>query len=1173
MMKELFGLQEPPAVHTAMHYHIFTLEELEQAWEAKKGMSVRQNSEVSVTSIEDLITWDSAIDRQNPKNWSTGKKWLNVLIVSLQATLTTAASSILATGLQSISQYFQIGDNVDIKGLPIAVFVLGFGLGPLFLAPLSEQFGRRIVYIVSLAMFTTFSTLCALAPSFSALCTFRFFAGVAGSTSATLGAGSVGDLFDKKARGFAQAVYAFGPTMGAVLGALIGGFILVATPGRKDWRWMEWAIVIGSGFMTLVNILFLRESYGPYLLAQKAKRLQRAIGNPHLMPPAKTDLGELFMVTLTRPIRMLLFAPVCTILSMYMGLVQGVMYLSMVAMPLLFGPKDPRMPLFTYEFHTAYGGLSLLAAGLGIILGVAFCMLFSNRIYHFMRNRYVKRFMAFNGHDDSCTLAEELQTHSPDFRTPLMQLGMVIVPIGLFIFAIYSFGMILAYVSIQTYMVDTFDDYAASAVAAGVVMRGLLGCVFTVVGFRLFEDKNRSRLPAEIQVHWEIKVEKNMPVMVVVLRDHATQNVLHATCMATYAGETSSQGAADILEACSAMENKSSGSNASFSLSQYWLDQCLEKHETCPKPGTYLPTRVIDVGPSDGSREPRLYDTSKETGELQDHERRYVALSYCWGPPPWFRTEKAVFDSLREAIPMKDLPGTLREAVVVTRVMGLRFLWIDALCIIQDDPDDWATEAATMCTVYQKAIFTITAARASTCTGGLFAERDGVRVLPFMLEVSLATRTAHCQFTPMPRREIVWGMEDLMLYNRAWVLQEMILSTRALIYDPDCVRWECLATSGSERAVNGGIIRHHSRVRKLQLAISQKPSIDQLIPFPGDDIIDQASGWHHIVQDYMIRGITNTRDRLIAVYGVAKVLSIATRYTYLAGMWEEFLPLDLAWFVRRLRRGVSTTNVKTFVDKPLPYRATETVAPSWSWASVNTPVEYPSFLHTLGICRVVSATTQGSPEAVTGHLTIEGHTRTMYILSEKPSIINEAFDSVKNNKYTYHDSHGFKQHLAEPDEVIFVSPNQPELIRAKAQPVPGRWYPEEFIDARIPITFLALILRPYLPSMPVESGSQAVFSIALVPTGSDNEYKRIGFAEWRDCAWFGHECGPHRGSKRDGYSNMSKSWGRIKPPDLCDARTAIHTDARHTIGTNDGFLDEDAYHANARMIRQTLTIV
>lgn len=183
--------------------------------------------------------------------------------------------------------------------------------------------------------------------------------------------------------------------------------------------------------------------------------------------------------------------------------IQGVLYLSMVAIPLLFGPKSPGQVLFTYDFHTARGGLALLPSGLGILLGIAFCMLFSNRLYEFMRNRYAKS-IRISDTLDTDSLIEDLQSRSPEFRIPLMQLGMLIVPVGLLIFGwtaregvhctvplfglmVYSFGMILAHVSIQTYMVDTFGDYAASAVAAGVLTKGILGCVFAVVGFRLYE--------------------------------------------------------------------------------------------------------------------------------------------------------------------------------------------------------------------------------------------------------------------------------------------------------------------------------------------------------------------------------------------------------------------------------------------------------------------------------------------------------------------------------------------------------------------------------------------------------------------------------------------------------------------------------------------------------------
>jgi multidrug resistance protein len=316
----------------AMQYHILTLKELDAAWEVTNKMEIQEKDEASVTTVETLVvslhshfmvsvdldeqTWESPTDPENPKNWSCGRKWLNVLIVSLQATLTTAACSILATGSIEMSDDLHVF-NIDVVGLPIAVFVLGFGAGPLFLAPLSERFGRRILYLISLAAFTILSIGCALSPSISVLIILRLLAGIAGSASPSLGAGSVGDMFEEKDLGRAQALYAFGPTNGAVLGALIGGFIVADT---HQWRWLMWAIAIAAGIMTIISIIFLRESYGPLLLAQKAERLRQAIGNGILPPKIKLDQKELFTVTLTRPLRLLLFAPICTLLSLYMGL-------------------------------------------------------------------------------------------------------------------------------------------------------------------------------------------------------------------------------------------------------------------------------------------------------------------------------------------------------------------------------------------------------------------------------------------------------------------------------------------------------------------------------------------------------------------------------------------------------------------------------------------------------------------------------------------------------------------------------------------------------------------------------------------------------------------------------------------------------------------------------------
>jgi hypothetical protein len=181
-----------------------------------------------------------------------------------------------------------------------------------------------------------------------------------------------------------------------------------------------------------------------------------------------------------------------------------VLYLSMITLPLLYGPKSVH-GLFSYDWQDGNVGLSYLAAALGILLGILVCMLFSNRLYQFMVRRHAER-ASISDPATNGSLSNDCKSHKPEFRIPLMQLGMIVIPLGLIIFAwtaerqpihwtipllgmtLYSFGMILAYVSIQTYLVDTFGIHAASAIAAGVVMRGILGCVFTVIGLRLYAE-------------------------------------------------------------------------------------------------------------------------------------------------------------------------------------------------------------------------------------------------------------------------------------------------------------------------------------------------------------------------------------------------------------------------------------------------------------------------------------------------------------------------------------------------------------------------------------------------------------------------------------------------------------------------------------------------------------
>jgi len=308
---------------------------------------------------------------------------------------------------------------------------------------------------------------CALVKNEAGLVVLRFLAGLAGSAGPSLGGGTIGDMFVREERGGAQAVYGFGPTFGPAIGGLIGGYIAQ----RAGWRWLMWIMAISSGITTVVSVFFLRETYLPYLIA-------RAEGKRS----APTTIG--FKRSITRPIRMLLFAPIVTTMSLYMSLIYGVLYLHLVTIPLLFGPR-PLFGLSTYGWQNGNTGLAYLGAGVGCLLSLVACIFTLNRTYRALSKKY--------------------GTSKPEFRMPAMQIGMLIVPAGLFMYgwaaeahvhfivpligaAIFAFGMLVTYICIQTYLVDAFQQYAASALAATIVLRSIFGAVFSIIGTDLYQS-------------------------------------------------------------------------------------------------------------------------------------------------------------------------------------------------------------------------------------------------------------------------------------------------------------------------------------------------------------------------------------------------------------------------------------------------------------------------------------------------------------------------------------------------------------------------------------------------------------------------------------------------------------------------------------------------------------
>ena len=229
--------------------------------------------------------------------------------------LSPITSTILAVGSLDIAQDFHLS-SIYTPNLPVGMYVLGLGVGPLCLAPLSELHGRRIVYLVSFFLFTITNVGCALAPNITALSILRLLSGICGSVGPALGGASIGDMFLRKDRGKAQALYALGPTAGPIIGPLVGAFVVNRT---HNWRWLMRIMVIASGVTVGISTLLLRETYAPFLLRQKARRLQEA-GNGRIHGEQNVAASAVFGKAILRPFHLLFFSPICTLMSLYMAL-------------------------------------------------------------------------------------------------------------------------------------------------------------------------------------------------------------------------------------------------------------------------------------------------------------------------------------------------------------------------------------------------------------------------------------------------------------------------------------------------------------------------------------------------------------------------------------------------------------------------------------------------------------------------------------------------------------------------------------------------------------------------------------------------------------------------------------------------------------------------------------
>jgi len=210
------------------------------------GLSDREDATATAEKREEveetdpnIVDWDGPDDPENPKNWTDKKKWTNVAVLSILTVITPLGSSMFAPGIPNIMAEFHNSDSTTATFI-LSIYILGFAFGPLVIAPMSEIYGRWVMYNIGNILFVIFTVGTALSNGIGMLMAFRFLMGLAGSVPITIGSGSIADIMPIEKRGRAMSVWALGPLLGPVVGPVAGGYLTEAA----GWRWVFWLIVI-----------------------------------------------------------------------------------------------------------------------------------------------------------------------------------------------------------------------------------------------------------------------------------------------------------------------------------------------------------------------------------------------------------------------------------------------------------------------------------------------------------------------------------------------------------------------------------------------------------------------------------------------------------------------------------------------------------------------------------------------------------------------------------------------------------------------------------------------------------------------------------------------------------------------------------------------------------------
>lgn len=374
-----------------------------------------------------------------------------------------------------------------------------------------------------------------------------------------------------------------------------------------------------------------------------------------------------------------------------------------------------------------------------------------------------------------------------------------------------------------------------------------------------------------------------------------------------------------------AMSSPAQGTNSIAALEQIqdWLQMCIKTHERCgPGQDSPLPRRVIDVLSLEVDHRVRLR-------ELYNHEQgKYICLSHCWGTEEAIplRTTLETYEERMTGIIWSDLPKTFQDTINLARQLSVRYVWIDSLCIIQDDPIDWQKEAAMMESIYSGSFLTVAATAASNSHVGLHSDIKSSNWFKYIKKEYTGARMDVWAHEAVQHVNDISIADEFPLLSRAWCYQERMLSPRVLHFVDQEMSWECRQGAWCECGEARGTLADKSTFETKLINLERHLSDgdpDNGKRSPASRKIGSDTPWSYILLNFPRLKLSFSGDLFPSLAGLARRVQETTGDVYLAGLWKSNFLYQLSWSTQ------AALGQQLMLRRPKKWRA-----PTWSWASV-----------------------------------------------------------------------------------------------------------------------------------------------------------------------------------------------------------------------------------------------